>query len=985
MKLTIDETLQRGIAAHTEGKLQDAERLYRAILHSQPTHADANHNLGVLAALENKTDAALRLFKIALTANPKKEQFWFSYIDALIKEQKFKAAKQVIEQVKSKGMAADKLTVFEKQILSLNQVSESLSAPPKKKPTFPANRKNLAEAKKGKKKEKRSNAGNRPADAEVNELLLAYRNKKFDDAEELAISLTERFPKHPFAWKILGTLFGQSGRHSEAAKASQVAVALSPQDVQVLNNLAIALKNLGRLDEAVASYTQAIALMPHLAELHNNLGNTLQALGRLDEAVASYRQAILLKPDYVEAHYNLGNTLQALGRLDEAVASHNQAILLKPDYVEAHNNLGITLNELGRLFEAEASFTEAITLKPDYADAHRNLGVTLKGLGRLNEAEASYREAIALRPDYAVAHYNLGNTLQALGRLDEAVASHNQAILLKSDYAEAYSNLGNTLKELGRLDEAVVSYCQAIALEPDSAGTLVNLCIALKNVEFKSSNPKLYFPLTQLLTVGNLTRPIGMAGSILSLLKHDPLIKDVLLEKNFAMSLEEATSIIKSLYKLSLLHHLMRVCPLPDHQFEGLFVTIRRLLLKNLDKVEAFPELIYFLSTLSLHCFTNEYIYYESGEEIHLIGELQTKVSEAVVQAEQPEAIKVLCLASYRPLHQYDWCQKLESLDNLEEVKRRLIEEPFLEKAIAKDIPVLEKISDDVSLKVREQYEENPYPRWVKPEIATKAKLIAVVCDELKLQLRSENIKSVTAPAILIAGCGTGQQSVETASRFSNCHATAVDLSLASLAYAQRKSSELSFINIDYLQADILHLGQMDKKFDIIESTGVLHHMDEPMAGWRVLVNMLKPGGLMKIGLYSELARRNIVKIREEITLLGVGSTEADIRKFRRPLVESHDENHQLLTKSIDFFSLSTLRDLIFHVQEHQFTVPQIKNCLDELGLEFCGFEVHGIVSRFKEFFVEEADIYDLALWHQYEESNPQAFAGMYQFWCQKL
>ena len=207
-----------------------------------------------------------------------------------------------------------------------------------------------------------------------------------------------------------------------------------------------------------------------------------------------------------------------------------------------------------------------------------------------------------------------------------------------------------------------------------------------------------------------------MAGSILSLLKHDVQIKDLLLEKNFAVSLNEATSIIGSLDKLPLLHHLMRVCPLPELQFEELFVAMRSLLLKNLDKMEVSPELIYFLSTLSIHCFTNEYVYIESDEETHLIRELQAKISQTVAQSEQPEAIKILCLASYRPLHQYDWCQKLESLDNLEEVKKRLIEEPLLEKMIAKDIPVLEEISDDVSLKVREQYEESPYPRWVKLE-----------------------------------------------------------------------------------------------------------------------------------------------------------------------------------------------------------------------------------------------------------------------------
>ena len=428
----------------------------------------------------------------------------------------------------------------------------------------------------------------------------------------------------------------------------------------------------------------------------------------------------------------------------------------------------------------------------------------------------------------------------------------------------------------------------------------------------------------------------------------------------------------------------MRVCPLPELQFEELFVAVRSLLLKNLDKMEVSPELIYFLSTLSMHCFTNEYVYIESDEETHLIGELQAEISQTLAQSEQPEAIKVLCLASYRSLHQYDWCQKLECLDNLEEVKRRLIEEPLLEKMIAKDIPVLEEISDDVSLKVREQYEENPYPRWVKLGVSIKAKPIVAVCDELKLQLYSENIKNVTAPAILIAGCGTGQHSIGTASRFSNCHVTAVDLSLASLAYAQRKSNELSFTNIDYLQADILHLHQMGKEFDIIESAGVLHHMDEPMAGWRVLVDLLKPGGLMRIGLYSELARQHIVEVRKEITVLRVGTSEADIRKFRQSLAESHDENHQLLTTSSDFFNLSSLRDLIFHVQEHRFTLPQIKNCLDELGLKFCGFENKDVISNFRELHGKEADIYDLELWHQYEERNPRAFSGMYQFWCQK-
>ena len=76
--------------------------------------------------------------------------------------------------------------------------------------------------------------------------------------------------------------------------------------------------------------------------------------------------------------------------------------------------------------------------------------------------------------------------------------------------------------------------------------------------------------------------------------------------------------------------------------------------------------------------------------------------------------------------------------------------------------------------------------------------------------------------------------------------------------------------------------------------------------------------------------------------------------------------------------------DLMFHVQEHHFTIPQIKNSLDDLGLKFCGFEVTGIDSRFKEFHGEESDPRDLESWHEFEESNPHAFTGMYQFCCQK-
>jgi Flp pilus assembly protein TadD/2-polyprenyl-3-methyl-5-hydroxy-6-metoxy-1,4-benzoquinol methylase len=757
----------------------------------------------------------------------------------------------------------------------------------------------------------------KPSQEQLNSLLKYYQTGRYVDAEKLSLSITQEFPEHQFAWKVLGAVLKQIGKINESLVVSQRSVQLNPQD----------------------------------AETHSNLGSILQELGRLNEAEASCLKAIALKPDLAEANYNLGIILKELGRLKEAEAHYKKAIKLKPDYAEAHNNLGNTLRELGKLDQAETSMRQAITLKPDYAKAHNNLGVILKELGKLDQAETSMRQAITLKPDYAEAHDNLGNILKELGRLDEAYSAYIQAINLDPNFTDAYGNFG----------------------------------IAINNVRFNSSNVKLYPLLIRLLSTGNFARPRDLAPSILSLLKHDPLIKNLLLEKNFATSFKEANSIIGSLDKLTLLHHLMRVCPLPDLQFEKFFVTMRSLLLTNLINFEASPEFIYFLSTLSLHCFTNEYVYAEKDKETELVENLETEIMQTIANSEQPEAKKILCLASYRPLHQYNWCQKLEALDNLEEVKSRLIEEPYTESAIVPEIPVLGEISDDVSRKVRVQYEENPYPRWVKTGIPTKAKSISKTCAKINLHLHSKSIENVTAPAILVAGCGTGQHSIQTASRFSDCQVTAVDLSLASLAYAKRETTELGITNLEYLQADILRLDQLEQKFDIIESAGVLHHMDEPMAGWRVLTDLLKPGGLMMIGLYSELARQHIVEVRKEITLLRVGTSESEIREFRRSLAESNDENHQLLTTSGDFFSLSTLRDLIFHVQEHRFTLPQIKNCLDELGLKFCGFENENVISNFRKFHGKDADIYDLALWHQFEKSNPQTFASMYQFWCQKL
>ena len=161
--------------------------------------------------------------------------------------------------------------------------------------------------------------------------------------------------------------------------------------------------------------------------------------------------------------------------------------------------------------------------------------------------------------------------------------------------------------------------------------------------------------------------------------------------------------------------------------------------------------------------------------------------------------------------------------------------------------------------------------------------------------------------------------------------------------------------------------------------------MDEPIVGWKKLKDCLKPGGLMKIGLYSELARQNIIKMRNEISKTGLGTSKTEIKSFRNMLIKSDKTHHKSILNSPDFYSLSTLKDLLFHVQEHRFTIKQIQDCLSELGMKFCGFEAKHIVLHFKQTNTGDSDPYNLDKWKVYEKANPRTFAGMYQFWCQKL
>jgi protein O-GlcNAc transferase len=484
MEMTIEKVLFRAVEAHKAGNLQEAETLYRAILQAQPKHPDTNHNLGVIAVSLNKTAAALQLFEIALKANPSQGQFWLSYVDTLVKDKQFDRAKSVLEEGKKRGLAGEKVDDLEVYLTTILLTSNS-ELPSLNNPSASTQQLKKVTIKKEKKKNVSRNLTDlkqtiNPPQVKLNTLLEYYQKGQIELAQNLATTLTQQYPNHPFGWKVLGALYKQTGKLKEAMIADQKALEISPNDAEAHSNLGVTLQGLSRLEEAVVSFKSAIAIKPNYAEAHSNLAITMKELGRLDDAEASYKRAVQIKPDFADAHMNLGITLQALGRLKDAEKSYNKAIAIKPNYAIAYNNLGTILKAHGRLEEAEASFKKAIAIKADYAEAYSNLGVTMQELFRLQDAKIILKKAIAINPDYAEAHYNLGITLKELGRLEDAEESYKKAIAIKPDHATAYNNLGVTLKELGRLEDAEESYKKAIAIKPDYAIAYNNLGTTLK-------------------------------------------------------------------------------------------------------------------------------------------------------------------------------------------------------------------------------------------------------------------------------------------------------------------------------------------------------------------------------------------------------------------------------------------------------------------------------------------------------------------------
>ncbi|MGB7940527.1 MAG: methyltransferase, partial [Pseudolabrys sp.] len=474
--------------------------------------------------------------------------------------------------------------------------------------------------------------------------------------------------------------------------------------------------------------------------------------------------------------------------------------------------------------------------------------------------------------------------LESAGKLDDAARSYKRVVGLNPDHTEAHNNLARVFHAQGKAKDASVFYAHALALMPQL---------------FQQYS--------------------GIRGTLTSLL---PQLDEALRRQMAAWPKRLGESELFGEAGLAaiadnpLLLVLLQSTPIRDVAFERLLTALRASLASaaTAGKPVADP-ILGFACALARQCFINEYVFATTPDEDVQLEDLRRARSGA-----SPSAMQIAALAMYAPLHTVPCALVLlERKWNplIDAVLTQQLREPAQERQLRDLIPRLTQIEDEVSQRVRQQYEENPYPRWV--HIAGQVAPMPIdqyLRDQFPTAAFTP-LGKTSALDMLIAGCGTGQVAIGSVQKHEGAQALAIDLSLTSLCYARRKTPAELASRIDYAQADILKLGSIDRSFDVIDACGVLHHMADPLAGWRILLSLLRPGGLMHLAFYSDVGRGDVSAARMFIAERKFGATPHDIRRCRQELLATPLAS---VTRFTDFFTTSECRDLLFHVHEARVT-----------------------------------------------------------------
>jgi len=579
----------------------------------------------------------------------------------------------------------------------------------------------------------------------------------------------------------------------------------------------------------------------------------------------------------------------------------------------------------------------------------------------------------------AETHSKRGAALMAQNKASEAIHHFQHVIALKPNLPSAYEDLAKACLAAGHLKLAIGAASRALALQ-ETAQTKTLFAQCVREARFTADDGRIRKLMLRALSEA-WDRPRELAAACISLIKLDTVVNGFIARANASwpgrLPAAELLDLSIALSRDQLLCRLLENTPITDVGLERLMTNVRlAMLMTSTVDNRRDKRLLGFYCTVARQCFINQYVFSMTEVEADQAQHLQASLESTLALGNPCPDLWPAIVAAYFPLHTLSKVEAL--LDRswpacVSALLVQQIREPAEERRIASSIPVLTGIESEVSRAVRQQYEESPYPRWVKA---------GPPGEPIVLEARPPE----QAFDALFAGCGTGLSTVEFARQTPRARVVAVDLSVASLCYAQRMAQSYRLGNVEFAQADITKLGAIGREFDYIEASGVLHHLADSWEGWRILLALLRPGGVMLVGLYSELARQGIVAARRLIGDRGYRPIPQDIRACREEVMAADDGS---LLKSViqwnDFFTTNECRDLLFHVQEHHITLREIKVFLATTGVQFGGFMLDA--STFQHFatrFPEPAAMTNLDCWQNFETQAPSTFAAMYQFWVHK-
>ena len=363
-------------------------------------------------------------------------------------------------------------------------------------------------------------------------------------------------------------------------------------------------------------------------------------------------------------------------------------------------------------------------------------------------------------------------------RLDDAARAYHRLLALKPGDAEAHNNLGLVLQSQGKLRDASAHFAQALILMPqflDQVGAInTTLLNVLPQIGQAAERATAAWP--NRLTIDEL-----FEGAGLDAIAADPFL---------AM--------------------LLRAAPIRQLALERIFTSLRcALLMRSADAPAADNELA-FCCLLANQCFINEYVFATTSGEEAAVARHTAALAGSLASGDDVAPMQLAALAMYLPLNKLPDAEKLLSRSwpaSVDEVVTQQLREPLQEIKLRESIPRLTVIDDEVSLRVRQQYEDNPYPRWVHVAGNVEAKSLNQYLRDIFPTIPFAHLPPSGALDVLVAGSGTGWQAIGITQKFEGARVLAVDLSLSSLSYAVRKTPAALSPRIDYAQADILKLG----------------------------------------------------------------------------------------------------------------------------------------------------------------------------------